>query len=457
MKRISFVLLLSLCSLVGYSQALHIFHDGKTEPKVIANGSILRISIQPKFIGSTEYQQVFETLDGNFRFEKIDSVKFNLPHLVSYRQNYFLPFDARQIHIAYSSSYDGCYPYVEDESLIPFGGGWFYLSWNNRKEEPTRNFKLLNTNGLDKLEYPFSITFSDKCALDSFYVKFSGEGVRADDNLHLRYYDPWHLVSEPLRVSSNVEKIILPRWIDDLNIIGYTMNRATTDENNVIQVINDNGIAITDSSFNSYIDSEGNLVIKLSENKDDACRLYSFNVGNDEFFTDYSIFQYSANKHTAEEHMQALRDFYNKTDGPNWRYQKNWWSDKLLRDWDNLSSDNWDLAEYKHTITNTVNCLYFAEKQFTGVYGTIPESFTTFLDDCARINLSNCALHGVIPFNVRHHRNWQKFGWSIIPQDTYNGGGFDYEDINLHIDNTEITDFVNDVQTTTFDILKKTS
>ena len=69
------------------------------------------------------------------------------------------------------------------------------------------------------------------------------------------------------------------------------------------------------------------------------------------------------------------------------------------------------------------------------------------------LDLTCCALYGKIPYNIRHHENWQKYGWNIIQQMAYPGGGFDMEDFNLRIDDVEVEDFVNNTTSTTYDNL----
>ena len=93
MKKYIFILAFFAISLVCPSQAIHIFHDGETTPDVIAQGGIDSIYFAPKFIGSAEYQQIFATQDGEMRYDKVDSIKFNLPHLRAHRHTLYYPSD----------------------------------------------------------------------------------------------------------------------------------------------------------------------------------------------------------------------------------------------------------------------------------------------------------------------------------------------------------------------------
>lgn len=443
MKKTLLTLLTVLSTSAVFGQAVQIFHDGEAEPKVFANGAIQKISFQPKFLGSTEYQHVYETLDGEFRFDKVDSVKFNLPHLVSYKQHYFLPQDAYWFHPRYSSSYSsvtipGLNPHWDDK--YP---GWYLVEHNWDAEFPlTSEYELRVGN----LRVPFKVTVSDKYALPYCFVKFRNKDVVTKDSI---CFSTTRIVLSP-----EVESLIFPNVAKNLSFgsSNYAIIRNPKIEGWAVNGDYNWQDTSVSSLLKSRYDEEGNFIIDMPE-YDGICHRFNFSVGNDDFYTlqNYYIYQAPKSNHTEEEHMQALRDLYDSTDGPNWRYQENWWSDKPIYSWENLHN----IWGEELIISNTVHLLYFGGRQYSGLYGTIPESFTTFLDDCSEIDLEQCGLYGVIPYNVRHHKNWQKFGWNIIPQMAWFSPGFDYTDINLHIDDVEIEDFVNETKTTTYDVLKK--
>ena len=59
MKKIVLSIIAVLYCIVTSGQAIHIFHDGEKNPKIVSNNGIIKITIEPKFMGATEYQQVF--------------------------------------------------------------------------------------------------------------------------------------------------------------------------------------------------------------------------------------------------------------------------------------------------------------------------------------------------------------------------------------------------------------
>lgn len=449
MKKILLILLTTLCSITVMGQAVQIFHDGETEPKVFANGAIQKISFHPKFLGSTEYQQVYETLDGEFRFDKVDSVKFNLPHLVSYKNEYVLPRDADRFHPRYSSSYSS----VTIPGMNPLWGvnwsGWYYVDYDRDAEFPqTSEYGLCAGD----VRVPFKVTLSDKYALPYFFVKFRNKDAVTNDSLRFLTN-----AGDVRILSPEVESLIFPGVAKNLSFTSSNYMTISNPEfmyRYLWRIVGDYDWKNTSisSMLKTRYDEEGNFIIDMPE-YDEICRRFNFSVGNEYFNTwqNYYIDQAPKTLHTEEEHMQALRDLYDSTDGPNWVYQDLWWSDKPIYRWDHLCY-HW--GEGEPIVSNTVYCMSFQFRE-TGIHGTIPESFATFLDDCVEINFEGCRLYGVIPYNVRHNKNWQKWGWNIIPQNVWNNPGFDFADINLHIDNVEVEDFVNETTTTTYNVLKK--
>lgn len=212
MKRIYLTFFVALFSTLAFAQAIHIFHDGETEPKVFANGAIQRISFQPKFLGSTEYQHVYETLDGEFRFDKVDSVKFNLPHLVTYKKEFVLPYDVSGFYVGYSSSY----PAVSIPNLNEWSSNkpnWYEVNRNKNAEYPqTAEYELCAGD----IKVPFKVTITNKPALDYFYVKYKNKELSKKDSIRFStgFYDSRVL-------SPEVESLVFPRVADNLGITGF--------------------------------------------------------------------------------------------------------------------------------------------------------------------------------------------------------------------------------------------
>ena len=206
-----------------------------------------------------------------------------------------------------------------------------------------------------------------------------------------------------------------------------------------------------------YYNEEGKPVVHFTKNESEQKRHVDLNmsVGDFEKWYGASLEQTGRPfKHTPEEHMAALHDFCDATDFANWGKNLNWWGDEPMWKWDySINHDKW--SNYYWQVNDRVVSMYFGGGQFTGLRGTLPASFEVFMDDClGDINLTNCALYGKIPDNIRHHDRWPEFGWTIIQQMPYFGGGFDMEDINLRIDDVEVTDFVNNTTSTTYEMLK---
>lgn len=215
-------------------------------------------------------------------------------------------------------------------------------------------------------------------------------------------------------------------------------------------------------------DNEGNIIVKLLPNENSSPRSLSieFNApyvsGGPVYFRQVKKF-----KHTAEEHLNALRDFYEATNLKNKGI--NWFSNAPLWEWDFCINNTWYGKKW-HIDDHVVN-LSFGESiggfltEEDIITGMLPPSFEVFLDDLddgnddisqnGKIDLTGCALSGKIPENIKNNPNWNKYGWSIIPQNPWFGGGFDMENINLCLDNAEVEDFVNNEKTTVFDVLSK--
>ena len=120
--------------------------------------------------------------------------------------------------------------------------------------------------------------------------------------------------------------------------------------------------------------------------------------------------------------MEALTEFYESTNGLSWYNNVNWLTQKPLENWYGVNkSDPWNKYVYTlHLSNNNLN-------------GTLPESFSTLMEKATEINLSMNHLSGKIPDAVKKHRNWNKLGWHIVPQDTRRGGGFDLSNCNLKL------------------------
>lgn len=415
MRRIVLSLFAVLYCVITSGQALHIYHDGEKEPKVVANGGVQKITFEPKFIGSTEYQQVFYTLDGELKFDKVDSVRFNQPHFALYKHEYIVPKPS------YFTSYVTFYlSATEDKApVVKNSDGEIctdFTSWGIDVDNPTRRLvKFIDWEGEAK-EETYTVSYGDK--KETFTLKYTGEPYCRN------IYD----------------RIIIPKEGADYEIdTDYPLSLEGENTEEVELRYLDNGKpSIHIAPNNSTEDRDVNASIKAGDLLIRDCLR----------FPQYG----TAFKHTSEEHMAALKDLYDKCNGEQWTYKENWWSDKPLWQWECINHYIWG-----HDIwyMNHVGMMQFGAGQYNGISGELPESFVVFLDDTREIDLSHGAICGVIPYAIRHHERWQEVGWNIIQQFPDIGGGINMDDINLHIDDVEVEDFVNDVKTTTYSELKK--
>ena len=414
MKKCTLIIVFMLISLGIYSQALHIYHNGKSNPDIVANAGVDSIFFEPKHGGIEEYRLVLATKDGLKRYDVVDSVFFNLGHLRATRHEYYVPVDYGCLKLLVSSN-EGENPVLTlaDGTVVNMGSESknmyvydYWAEWNNGQGD---------SNKRTETWYLSNGTMTDTITV--------------------------HFTALPFAKNAYTEICFPPEGIE------YT-----------IEPNHEGSVLKPDAQFlDWYYDDNGNIVIRLHENETtDTRRVYTC-PGLDGFEIHNVYFEQLGNvfKHTPEEHMAALREFCDSTDFVNWGKNTNWWSDKPLWEW-GYSLNNHKWSNYYWHINDHVVNLYFGGGQYTGVKGTLPASFEVFLDDVVgELDLTQCALYGKIPYNIRHNENWSKYGWNIIQQDVYRGGGFDMEDINLRIDSVAVEDFVNETVSNTYDILKK--
>lgn len=161
------------------------------------------------------------------------------------------------------------------------------------------------------------------------------------------------------------------------------------------------------------------------------------------------IRQLHSGYHSKEEQLAALKDLYDTTDGENWTYKNNWWSENPVWKWDNVNNVQWDPQKIDRVYTLNFGC-----GQYNGMKGMIPESFTLLLDDLKELDLSTGSLHGKVPETITSHPRWGRLGWGILPQISYFGGGIDCEGINLRMQDQSVK-FIDGTQTTAYEELKK--
>ena len=130
--------------------------------------------------------------------------------------------------------------------------------------------------------------------------------------------------------------------------------------------------------------------------------------------------------------VAALTALYNSTNGDKWHRNYNWLSDEPLYKWYGLNHNYWP--------ENTIQIDEIVEIQLfdNNLCGTLPVEFTHIMSKAQDIMIERNSMYGVIPEEVRTHARWNEFGWNVILQNPYNGGGFDMTDINLRASDMEV-------------------
>ena len=133
-----------------------------------------------------------------------------------------------------------------------------------------------------------------------------------------------------------------------------------------------------------------------------------------------------------EKSIAALTALYNSTNGDQWHKNTNWLSDEPIYNWYGLNHNYWEGC--------TIETDEIVEIQLfdNNLRGTLPVEFTHIMSKALDIMIDGNGLYGVIPEEVRTHSRWNEFGWNVILQSPYIGGGFDMTDINLRASDMEV-------------------
>lgn len=183
--------------------------------------------------------------------------------------------------------------------------------------------------------------------------------------------------------------------------------------------------------------------------------------GQREFYTEITIGDVATKRFTFaqagketpsnEEIEGALIDLYNATNGGDWERKQDWLSDKPYWQWQGIN-DN----DVKYRIKYYLGSINL---NHNNLIGELPESSSLLMNlathDKEVLDLSGNSLYGEIPYNMLHHEKWPKYGWNVIQQNPWSGGGFETKDLNLRIDSVEVEDFVNNTVSNTYEMLRK--
>lgn len=426
MKKILSILILAFAFESSImAQAIHIFQAGNDKADIYTNSEVDSIRIKPIESAPESYEYRIYTQEGLFCYpaDKVDGIKFNMPYIKLKSNNIDIPAEYGVAAVNFSARGQG--------GIIPI------IKFEDGSEQQA-------SYGMSEI----GIGNGETIAEGHIDLYISGEeGEKKSEKLVVCYgevADETILNYTGIPLLDSADRNFIVSSEDDQIIIKPKMPGVI--------------IYSEDNEWGSwYQNSDGNWVLDIKKNESDAPRYLNFRANSEDFMTfNNQVGQVRKFKHSAEEHMSALRDFYNSTSLP--ELETNWFTDKPLWEWDYVNHNIWWTHNWH--IRDHVVTLFTGGGQYTGITGTLPPSFEVFLDDVAdymggELDLTQCALYGKIPDNIKNNPNWQRWGWNIIQQSRYFGGGFDMDNMNLHIDDAPVTDFVNNETSSTYQILAK--
>lgn len=156
---------------------------------------------------------------------------------------------------------------------------------------------------------------------------------------------------------------------------------------------------------------------------------------------------YTVDASGGTEQSQALNDFYQATGGSEWFNNTNWLSSKPLEEWYGLNDPEIGIGK--------VGYVYSMSLAANNLTGTLPASITNIMDNALQIDISQNALKGSIPTEIKEHRYWNKLGWLMVYQDPRKGGGFDLTDSKLYMPEEENQNLLDNTKIDLKDIFSK--
>ena len=129
---------------------------------------------------------------------------------------------------------------------------------------------------------------------------------------------------------------------------------------------------------------------------------------------------------------EALKEFYQSTQGTQWNNNANWLSSKPFEQWYGLNQG-----------TTGLDYVQSMELSYNNLQGTIPESFVEIMNTATYIDISQNSLTGTIPEAVKNHYKWNSLGWLVVPQHQHLGGGLDLTNSNLYCPSTNTVSLID--------------
>lgn len=446
MKKILFTALLSLCAIfyVSAQHAIHIYHDSEKKPDVLLNVNVDSFTLE-------NGNQVFNTKYGrrSYPLTSVDSVKFQGPFFKAVFPQVKVPGMSLGFNVlAMADRQSGIYPTFATDNLPDYVK--YFRQWTSENEENPNPKALLTYIRLELTE-----NSSDTTRHFTLNAKRGDEIVPIEIIQHNTR--PLFIIDEkPYELG---KRIVFPSYACEIEF----KNRGT-DVDSLTFFTPDGWDRIECEWMRARTKNDSTIIISIDENLNNTLRdtkigyhssieALSFDISPYVPWPTTTITQLRNGSHTPEEHRKALREFYDATDGDNWTYKGNWWSDEPYYKWDCINHDM-----YNHEVFwgERVVSMAFDGRQFTGMRGMIPESFTVFMDDAIYApNISMGALSGRFPEAVCNHPLWQEMGWSAIQQSLWAGGNIDFTGINLKLPEVDVTDYLANTRRSTSEILQE--
>lgn len=439
-KNISLFIMMLWFTAMASAQAIHVFHDNMAKADVYLNAEVDSI----KFNSSSDCGEydgyLLYTTTGLVKYDvaKVDSIKFNMPYLklLPRKGKCKIPHDDLIIVANYAYSHSGQSPVLRLPDGKEIQGGVADVLDENTKLYAFSSYasELYESRNGSSEETWY---FVDGENVDSLNVEFTGRSM---------FENQWHEVG----ISPDAMEFKLKPLLDNIRLGGINYGDEHTTEYNWA---------------NWEYDENGDILIKFTKNETSEKREINITPHTDYLECPWggTFVQLPEFKHTADDHMQALKDLYQSAGIKD--LNTNWFSDEPLWKWKipgnngifSINSDKW--SNFYWHINDHVTYFSTGGGQYTGMTGTLPPSFEVFMDDAygnGGLDLGQCAFYGKIPQNIKNHQQWNKIGWDIIPQMIWCGGGFDLEGhSNLYLDDSEVEDFIIGQTSTVYEVLSK--
>lgn len=175
---------------------------------------------------------------------------------------------------------------------------------------------------------------------------------------------------------------------------------------------------------------------------------------------DHDFFQPGCNAPSLEEQKAALMELYYSTNGDKWSHHDNWFSDKPISQWYGVNEvgDNGSSGNVQGNYIVALNL------RDNNLRSTIPPKFTALMSaprglfGMNNYEFDDNYIYGDIPQEVKEHPYWPQIGWDVIQQLTTSWitkNRLNLTDSGIKTSDAPVTLFVEDEETTVYDIIKQ--